>query len=223
MKKKKELIDRLGKVLMYFIIWILVVATCIMIAFNNSVYGDQLVISDYFNFIGSFGGAALSSIISFLILYITLVYNKSEQEENMLNLARPVIKIESRTFENDVYAKEYCAVQDRSKNENLTFVKFVIKNIGNGPARNIEMKINETVVTAFNRVVEKFDLGVGEETHILLLVRYGESLFIDGNNFMRIICEDIFSKRQYKYTVSIVIGEISGDTMQIIEESVIKK
>ncbi len=223
MKKKKELIDGLGKLLMYFTIWILIVATCIMFAFKNSIYGYQLVISDYFNFIGSFGGAALSSIISFLILFITIVYNKSEQEENMLNSARPVIKIESRMFDNDVYAKEYYAVEDITKIENLTFIKFIIKNIGNGPARNIEMKLNETVITTSNGVVEKLDLGVGEETYILLLVRYDESFFIDENNFMGIICEDIFSKRQYEYKVSVVEGKISGNTMQMIEENVIEK
>lgn len=223
MRDKKNLIDGLGKVLFYFIVWIILVAISIIFSFKVSKYGNHLLINDYFNFIGSFGGAALSSIISFFILFITIIYNKSDQEENMLNLSRPVIKIESRMSDNGEYAKEYCAVKDINKRENLILIKFIIKNIGNGPARNIEMKINDNSITTFNGIIEKLDLGVGEETYIWLIVRYAESFFKEENNLMEIICEDIFSKRQYKYKVSIIEGKTCDNTIQMIEENIIKK
>lgn len=221
MSKKKNSMDGLGKILLYFTIWIFIFSISILFSFKNSTYGSDLLISDYLNFIGSFGGAALSSVISFLILFITVFYNKSDREEDMLNSSRPVIKIESRISDNGEYIKEYCAVKDINKTEDMTLIKFMIKNIGNGPARNIEMKINENSITTLNGILEKLDLGVGEETYIWLLVRYEESFFKEENNFMEVICDDIFSKRQYKYKISIIEG--TSTTIQMIEENMIIK
>lgn len=54
----------------------------IMLVFRNSKYGQLLEVNDYFNFIGSFGGAILSAIISLIVLYITVQQTREIQNEN---------------------------------------------------------------------------------------------------------------------------------------------
>ncbi|MBN1079298.1 hypothetical protein [Clostridium botulinum] len=64
-----------------FILYIIGIGAFVAIAFRISSYGHELKISDYFNFVGSFGGAILGAIVSFLILYITVIRERNALEQ----------------------------------------------------------------------------------------------------------------------------------------------
>lgn len=202
MNKKKNLIDGLWKILSIFTIWIILVSICIMFIFRNSNYGDTLLISDYFSFVGSFGGAALSSIISFCILFISIINNRSEQEENMLNSARPILKMNKNRESDNLNTKKYIIEIDACKIGYSTNdeIKFKIKNIGTGPARSLTIKIGEEYVKTYGGFIEKNDLGINEEITILITTDYKKIL---NNNECTIVleCTDIYNKRQYMFEV----------------------
>lgn len=208
MNKKQNLIGGLWKILLIFTVWIILISICIMFIFRNSNYGDTLLISDYFSFVGSFGGAALSSIISFFILFISIINNKSEQEENMLNSARPILKLNNNRESDNLNTKKYIIEIDQCKIAYSTNdqMKFKIKNIGTGPARSLTIKIGGEYVKTYGGLIEKNDLGVNEEIIILITTDYKKIL---NNNECTIIleCTDIYNKRQYMFEVSAIKQE----------------
>lgn len=208
MKRKEKLIDGLGKILLYFTIWIMIVAISIIVSFKNSTYGNELLISDYFNFVGSFGGAALSSIISFFILFITIVYNKSEQEEDMLNSSRPILKISNNNDSDNINVKKYIIKVNKSKigYSSYDHIKLKVKNIGVGPARALTIKIGNEYVETYGGLIEKNDLGVNEEIIISITTDYKE-LLINNECNMILECTDIYNKRKYIFEVRAIKQE----------------
>lgn len=222
MKKKKNIIVALEKALFYFTIWIIILSISIILSFKFSKYGNQLFINDYLNFIGSFGGAALSSIISFLILFITIIYNSSEQEENMLNSARPILKINFVNSNDRHNCKIYYKNVDIKQNgyDNLNFK---VKNIGTGPARKVEIYIKDEGVTNYGGLIEKNDLGVNEEIIINIRTKY-ENLLINGECLIIIKCIDIYNKRKYIFKVKAVKQKdhTSVEYFELIDENIIE-
>lgn len=222
MKKNKSLLDGLIKILVIFTVWMVLLLICIMYIFKNSSYGDNLLISDYFNFVGSFGGAALSSIISFLILFISILFSKIEQKDNMLNSVRPILKINFISRRNEVNHKIYYTKVD-SKESNFDNLNFSIKNIGTGPARGLKIKIDNEYVTTFGGLIEKSDLGVSEELSVDLRTKY-ESLLVDDYCDIFIECVDIYNKRQYIFEVRAIKqkGHTSVEYYELKDEKIIE-
>lgn len=220
--KKKKWVDELWKIMVWFVVFIVIVAISIMFSFKYSIYGSELKISDYFNFIGSFGGAALSSVISFIILFITIFYNKSEQEENMLNSARPVLKIKFNNNEIRDNPKIYYIKVD-PKEHTFDNLNLSIKNIGTGPARSLKIKIKDEYVKTYGNLIEKNDIGVNEEIIINIRTKYNDLLINDSCNIF-IECIDIYNKRQYVFQVkAIKLKEYTSvEYYELIDEKVIE-
>lgn len=225
MKKKKDKVDEFSKLLVVFLIGLIIIAITIAVAFKNSKYGGLLEIKDYFNFAGSFGGAILSASISFFILFITIESNKSEQQESMLNLSRPVLKVQvnfaSVAPQNE---RNYYAMKDVNQNRVRDRVKdrvsLEIKNIGTGPARKLTIKIGDFTVTRYTGLIEKLDIGVGEHLIINISAFYTEILENDkeGNGISELVvtCKDIFDKRLYEYKFNL-IKEAECTNIQLVE------
>lgn len=222
--KKKDLYEEFSSTLIWFLIGLVIICLSIALSFKFSKYGNELKIQDYFAYVGAFGGAILSAGISFFILFITIERGKIEQEENMLNSSRPVIKVESKFINYGTDdPKIYYEKQGVHNKKDRTYIEFIIKNIGNGPARNIVMNLNETDVTTYTGINEKFDLGCGEHKYINIIASYDDITNRGQDNCMKIICEDIFSKRQYEYEIAIIKDEENNYIIQMIEENIIKK
>ncbi|NRT90921.1 hypothetical protein [Clostridium beijerinckii] len=77
------------------------IALLIVGGFKFSPYGQDLKVSDYLNFIGSFGGAILGAMMSLLILVITI----NNQKKNMDDQRR--IDNNARKEEKERFEKEY--------------------------------------------------------------------------------------------------------------------
>lgn len=220
--KKKDLYEKFGSTLIWFIIGLVIIAASIALTFRFSKYGDELKIQDYFAYAGSFGGAILSAGISFFILFITIERGKIEQEENMLNSARPILKINFNNIGNSHNYKIYY-IKTNSKENSPDRLNFSIKNIGTGPARNLKIKIEDEYVTTFGGLIEKNDVGINEEILIDLRTKYNKLLTDDYCNLF-IECTDIYNKRQYISEVKAVrqTGHTSIEYYEVIEERCIE-
>ena len=188
MKNENKNEKNLRKLFVEFILSLVFVAICIALAFKFSPYGHELKINDYFTYAGTFGGAILGAGISIAILYITIQNSNKDREEDMLNAARPILKVYKLTSTtnnrfNLGYDNDGCRTCDN--------IYFGIKNIGVGPARSLSIQIaGYDVENPYNSGKIEFDLGVNEHIDMDIRTYFEDNniLHEDGNDKTKKIC-----------------------------------
>lgn len=239
--KKEELgkdEDRIINGAFWLIGYMILLALVIGGLFKYYDKSNELNIVNAFEYAGSFGGAVLGAGTSFIILSITSINQKKESKiqrnidesnrrEDMLNSARPILKVTIHKTANSNLGIDrfYYLEVENSGTKILDEISLQVKNIGTGPARNIEMKIKNKNVTTAGKTIDKFDLGVGEHEIISIYTDYEKVLKEDKQGYkeaeLSIICKDIYNSRYYQSIFN--LKKEKNDTRVNIIESIEEK
>lgn len=189
-KKNNEDIEdkKFGKFFTGFILYMIGVGLSVALVFRFMPYGYTLEIKEYFNFAGSFGGAILGAIVSFLILYVTVIRERSALEE------------QRKRFEKDYNIKII--------NDKLELYKEMYKMVDT-IGYNITFIITELREGVNNSDVEKaYDIAIDT----LREFRFHTIVNIDQNFF-----EDYKDLREVIYWFEDAINDYSHKKIDIIE------
>ncbi|MGN2371868.1 hypothetical protein ACTFJW_17800 [Clostridium cagae] len=197
MNKEK---NELEKFIMCFLGALISIALCIAFVFKVSTYGNQLKIDDYFNFTASFGGAILGALISMIILYVTIINNKKENDDKRIEDVMPILEIkkpDTTISSMPVYLNCKNSGTEAQQNQLL-----VIENIGIGPGMGIKIEVDGKYLKGTNRLDYEFNLGTNQRMCLSMRSKnYSFKEYDDNNQYAEIIieCSDIFNERKYRY------------------------
>lgn len=189
-------------------IGIIIFVTFLMIYVNGKYLNAEAWLSYTATLLGTF----ISGAVTFFVLYITIKQNHDEQEENLINGARPVLTIKYCSEDNfdETYYLNY---MDNPYSE-PDIIRMKIKNIGTGPAMDIRINFDKFKAVTNLFTYAKFNLGIGEEINLCIKGKLDtllDSYSLDQYISCIILCHDIFNKRNYKYDITAIKAKNSSN------------
>lgn len=185
-------------------IWGIVIAIIIgltVIIWGISIFLKIKISPDaWLSYCGVLIGVIISSIVTFFVLYKTIEQNYILSEENKINSAMPILKVNKKINNSSITPLliDYVNKGKESCDENS--IEINIKNIGKGPARNIKINMDNYYAEDYYGFQYCFDLGSAEEIDFKIIFNKNMIKQKEDYKYIKFILEyiDIYEKRDYK-------------------------